>query len=273
MFFSRIKDYPIWLRLGLFVLTLLILWLPFLLIAYLLLGTKDANRYTIVTMGILFIIFLFLAPTWGNKIYNQPHIFRSYGLVNSRTQVIYLLKGLGIGFCFTSLLFTIESLFGWVSWQAPTMTWTRLIFEGSLTGLGVAFAEELFFRGWLLYELDRDFSPTISSVSDAIAFAVLHFIKPLGEILRTIVTFPALVLLGYILVVAKRTHKNLLGISIGIHGGLVWAYYIINVGGLVKYNQQVPVWVTGIDNNPIAGVMGLIFLSLLLFLIKKFNSK
>ena len=80
-------------------------------------------------------------------------------------------------------------------------------------------------------------------------------------------------LLGYILVVAKRTHKNLLGISIGIHGGLVWAYYIINVGGLVKYNQQVPVWVTGIDNNPIAGVMGLIFLSLLLFLIKKFNSK
>ena len=39
-------------------------------------------------VAILFIIFLFLAPTWGNKIYNQPHIFRSYGLVNSRTQIM-----------------------------------------------------------------------------------------------------------------------------------------------------------------------------------------
>ena len=106
---------------------------------------------------------------------------------------------------------------------------------------------------------------------NSIIFASLHFIKPLTEIIRTSVTFPALVLLGYILVVAKRSHKNLLGISIGLHGGLVWGYYLINVGQIVKYNDKLPSWITGIDNNPIAGIMGLIFLSALLYLIKSFS--
>lgn len=54
---------------------------------------------------------------------------------------------------------------------------------------------------------------------------------------------------------------NRLGISIGLHAGLVWGYYIVNVGQLIEYSNQVPVWVTGIDGNPIAGVMGLLFLS------------
>ena len=61
-----------------------------------------------------------------------------------------------------------------------------------------------------------------------------------------------------------------MGICIGLHGGLVWGYYIINVGEMVRYNDRVPVWVTGIDNNPIAGVMGLIFLSGLLLVIKDY---
>ena len=265
---SRIKNYSLWLRLGLFVLTLLTFWLPFFLLVHVLLGNDDPNLTTIVTMAILFIIFLILVPVWGKKIYGQDHVFRHYGLVNSRRQLIYLAQGIGIGFALTSSLFAIESLLGWVSWQSPSMSFGRLIFEGSLTGLGVAFAEELFFRGWLLSELERDFSDSTSSISNAIVFATLHFIKPLTEIIRTIVNFPALVLLGYILVVAKRTHKNLLGLSIGLHGGLVWAYYIINVGQMVEYNNKVPVWITGIDNNPIAGVMGLIFLSGLLFLTK-----
>ena len=54
---------------------------------------------------------------------------------------------------------------------------------------------------------------------------------------------------------------DLLGISIGIRAGLVWGYYIVNVGQLIEYTNQVPVWVKGINGNPIAGVMGLVFLS------------
>jgi uncharacterized protein len=51
--------------------------------------------------------------------------------------------------------------------------------------------------------------------------------------------------------------------SIGIHAGLVWAYYIFNIGQLLEYRDRVSPWITGIDNNPIAGAMGLLFLGIL----------
>ena len=131
--------------------------------------------------------------------------------------------------------------------------------------MGVGLAEELVFRGWLLDELERDYSPKVSLCADAVIFAILHFIKPLSEMIRTLPQFPGLVLLGLTLVWGKRSHKNNLGISIGLHGGLVWGYYIINVGKLVQYSDRVSPWITGVDSNPIAGLMGLFLLSILGF--------
>jgi hypothetical protein len=68
---------------------------------------------------------------------------------------------------------------------------------------------------------------------------------------------------------AKRSHFQHLGITIGIHGGLVWGYYILNVGQLVIYTGTVPPWITGIDGNPIAGLMGLFFLGILAVIMRK----
>jgi fructose-specific phosphotransferase system IIC component len=59
-----------------------------------------------------------------------------------------------------------------------------------------------------------------------------------------------------------------LGFPIGLHGGLVWGYYIINVGELVKYSGLVPDWVTGVNNNPLQGVMGVLLMSVLAFWIR-----
>jgi hypothetical protein len=69
--------------------------------------------------------------------------------------------------------------------------------------------------------------------------------------------------LGIALVLAKYKHKNYLGISIGLHAGLVWGYYIVAVGNLIKYSDNIPEWLIGIDRNPIAGLMGLLWLALL----------
>ena len=263
---NQIKNYPLWLRLGLFILTLLLLWLPFVVIVFLVFGTTDANLNTIVTMAILLVIFLGLIPFWGKKVYDKTSIFASYGLVNSSRNFLYLLKGLAIGFTFTWLLFTLEAILGWVTFQPASMSAPKLVLEGFLSALGIAFAEELFFRGWLLWEMEKDYPLFSAGLINAIIFALLHFIKPIEEIIRTSVTFPALMLLGYILVVAKRGHRNLLGISIGLHGGLVWGYYVINVGEIITYQNVVPQWITGVDQNPIAGIMGLMFLSALLYL-------
>ena len=269
MFLTKIKSYSAPARLSLFVLALLILWLPFAAPIYLFLGHKDPNLTTILTMGFLFIDFIILIIFWGKYVYNQQNLFKVYGLVNSRRNITYLIKGLIIAFTLTCLLFSVESAFGWLKFKIPSYSPFQLILEGLISALAISFGEELLFRGWLLDELDKDYNPQIVPLISSLAFAILHFIKPISEIIRTIVTFPALVLLGLNLVWAKRSHQNLLGICIGIHAGFIWAYYIFNVGEILQYTNKVPNWITGIDQNPIAGIMGLLFLSILSFLIKK----
>jgi uncharacterized protein len=41
----------------------------------------------------------------------------------------------------------------------------------------------------------------------------------------------------------------------------VWGYYLVHVGQLIEYKDKVPVWITGIDANPLAGLMGMVWLS------------
>jgi uncharacterized protein len=61
--------------------------------------------------------------------------------------------------------------------------------------------------------------------------------------------------------VRLTTHTGRLWLPIGFHAGLVWSYYLLKVGELVQLTNRVPEWVTGIDGNPLAGVMGLLFLT------------
>ena len=127
----------------------------------------------------------------------------------------------------------------------------------------VGFSEELLFRGWILNELDRSYSAVMALLINALLFSGLHYVKPVSEMIRTLPQFPALFILGTILVQARRLEKGQLGRSIGIHAGLIWGYYIVKVGGLVENSDQVSSWVTGIDGNPLAGLIGLTFLGIL----------
>ena len=118
--------------------------------------------------------------------------------------------------------------------------------------IAVGFVEELLFRGWLLNELDREYSPAVSLLVSSSIYALVHGIRP---------QLFALIIMGAILVWAKRATRGRLGLSIGVHAGLVWGYYLVNVGQLVEVSNQVPDWVTGIDRNPLAGVVGVLALS------------
>lgn len=265
---TKLAQYPAPARLGIFLVILSLLWLPVAAPIYLLLA-QDPNLVTILTMGLLFGAFLLLLRWWGKNVYEREHLLKRYGLVRSRQNGLDLLKGLGIGLLFTFSLFVVEGLLGWIKFQTPQTVLPKVILEGFVSALGIGFAEELVFRGWVLDELQRDYTLKASLWADAIIFAVLHFLKPLLEVIRTLPTFPALVLLGLTLVWAKRSSGGRLGLSIGLHAGLVWAYYILNVGQLVQYSNNVSPWITGVDNNPIAGVMGLLFLSVLALWMRK----
>lgn len=266
IYFPAIASYPTLIRVGLFLLTLLVLWFPIAAPIYF--WGSDTNLVTILTMGLLFVEFLVLLRFWGRLVYQQTNLLKSYGLSVSKRNALELLQGLDIGLLLTLTLFFVEGKLGWLVWQSSDQ-FPRVVLEGLISALVVGFAEELVFRGWLLDELERDYSPKISLWVSSWLYALLHFIKPLPEVIRTFPQFPALLLLGLTFVWAKRGSRGRLGLPIGLHAGLIWGYYIINVGQLVRYSDRVPPWITGIDGNPLAGLMGLMFLGAIAYLFWK----
>lgn len=257
----NLAQRPAPIRLGCFILALLLLWLPIAAPIYLL--VSDPNLVSIVTMVVLYVEFIFLLRLWGHKVYQQPRILKLYGLEFTQRNGAELLCGLVLGTINIFILFGLQNFLGWLVWQPSKIFLPQLILEGLIVGLGIGFAEELLFRGWLLDELQRDYSQRLALWIDALTFAALHFIKPLAAIIHTLPQFPALVLLGLTQVWGKRWRGGSLGLPIGLHAGLVWGYYIINVGGLIQYSSQVPDWVTGVNNNPLQGLMGVVFMSIL----------
>jgi membrane protease YdiL (CAAX protease family) len=268
---AQIAQNPAPLRLGCFILVLSLLWLPLAVPIYLL--VSDTNLESILTLVILYVEFIFLLKLWGIQVYQQPKILTNYGLEFSRLNGVNFVQGLAIGLISILIVFSLQGLLGWLVWQQPKVFLLKIILEGLLVGFGVGFAEELLFRGWLLDELKRDYGLSLATWIDAILFAVAHFIKPLEAIIHTLPQFPSLVLLGLTQVWGKGSCRGRLGLPIGLHGGLVWGYYIINVGGLTKYSGIVPDWVTGVNNNPLQGIMGVMFMGGLAWWMRGRNAK
>lgn len=256
-------------------LLVLLCWLPLAGPLYWWMG--DRNFIALITMPLLYGEFILLAQLWGRFVYSQPDIFRCYGLAWSQQMGLDLLAGMALGLTSVLLLFGLQGCLGWLNWQSAVgMPLWRVIPEGCLMGLAIGLLEELLFRGWLLDELERDYRPMVALWVNALVYALAHFIKPLSVMVQLWPIFPSLFVLGCALVWAKRAHepmmkgltfrnrqmyRGLLGLPIGLHAGLVWGYYIINVGQLVRYTHVAPTWLTGIDNNPLGGVMGLFALS------------
>jgi membrane protease YdiL (CAAX protease family) len=260
---TKISQWAFPLRAGLFLSLLVGTWLPIALPIYFLFNRRDPNAVTLATMSLLFVNFLVLLPIWGRRVYGQREVWHSYGLRSPILFLSQIIQGWGIGFLFILCFLGINLGLGWATWQIPKPNFPGIFFDGIVLGIGVAFAEELFFRGWLLNELERDYSPILSLGLNATIFALLHFLKPLAEVLRTFPQFPALILLGLALVWARRASDRSLGVAIGLHGGLVGSYYWLNVGQLMRNLDTVPPWLTGIDRNPLAGLVGVILLSIL----------
>lgn len=274
MNFDRLNSYQAPIRIILFLLTLLGLWLPIAAPMYLIWGEPVGVALTIL----LYCEFLGLIWWWGRKIAKYAHPFRYYGLIFTLKNGRDFLFGLGLGSATLCLFMALQVSLGWLTlqnfnWLAPLpakllpaiaiyfVDWQGAIVSGLLTSIGVGFAEELLFRGWILSELERDYSPKTALIAASLVFAILHFIKPLDVILATWSQFVGLVILSVALVLARRRCDGRLGVAIGLHGGLVWCYYIVNTTHLLKPTGAVPEWITGLNGNPLAGLMGIIFLS------------
>jgi hypothetical protein len=257
-------------RILIFVVILLGLWLPIAIPVYTF--VDDPNRVSIMTMLALYGEFMGLTLLWGRWVDQHPNQLSHYGLQWTAQNGQELLYGAGLALAWLGGLFGLEGWLGWLSWQPLTSSSLQISLEGAVIGLGIGFAEELLFRGWLLDELQRSYGLRNSLLSSSLIYAGLHFIKPADEIARSWPEFPGLLMLGFLMVWAKRATKERLGLPIGLHTGLVWGYYLINVGQLVRYRATIPDWVVGIDHNPLAGLAGLIALTGLAIVIQSKKS-
>ena len=270
-----IRKQAAWWRIFIFLGLLAIAWVPLALPIYLLGALSGrSGAADISALVLLYAGFLLGLPRWGQRIHRWPRPLQHCGLIFQPQIGRNLCLALAIGAMGVFLLFGVETLLGWATPTVPSPRLGQFVIEGLLVALAVAFAEGMLFRGWVLAELEKDYRPRTALMMNALFFAGTHFIKPWSEILRTFPQFLGLVVLGLALVWARRTPtsypsrgeertRSCLGYSIGLHAGLIWGYYIVNVGGLSDTTGRAPEWITGIDSNPLAGLLGVVLLSLI----------
>jgi len=256
---ARLARLPAIARIVVVAIALVLVWLPFALPIYR--WIDDPNWVSIVSMLVLYAEFTLLVWFWGRRVQGERRPFRRYGAVWSGQNAIEFARGLGLGWAIVVFVFSLETLLGWVTWpglaDAGFARLSGLLLEGGAIAIAVGCAEEFLFRGWMWDELHRDYRSAIALPLNAGIFAMLHYIRPIERILATLPQFFGLFVLGLLLGWMKQIGRDRLGGAIGLHGGLVWAYYLVSAGELVRYTGAVPEWLTGIGGNPLAGLLGL----------------
>jgi membrane protease YdiL (CAAX protease family) len=223
----------------------------------------------LIPTALLYLVFLALLPQWQRRVHGLRHPWQAVGFTGGRRLGWGFGVGLGIGVLSIVALGMIQLGLGWAVPNAEAIAqepWMAIVWSGALTAVAVGWSEEVLFRGWLLGELERGLSPRVALVANSLIFAVAHFIKPLAVMVQMLPQFLGLFLLGLTLgwarrvVLAPAPPTTSLGLAVGLHSGLVWMYYVLNVGHLLQTTDRVPAWVTGLDGNPLAGILGITLL-------------
>lgn len=251
------------LRILVFLFVLVLLWLPFALPLYGLAASGMMPLGGAIATGLLYVGFLILWPFWARKVHHLKRPWPPLGWLRQPEVIVDWLLAISLGLGGIAALVGIEFVLGWATPLPVPPHFFRIVLEGGLVALAVGLAEETLFRGWFLFELEQGLTSAQALWGTALVFAVAHFIKPLPDILATLPQFLGLFLLGVTLVWARRTPshaspvRTALGYPMGLHSGLVWGYYLVSVGQVAKLTHIVPAWVTGLQGNPLAGLLGL----------------
>ena len=148
--------------------------------------------------------------------------------------------------------------------------WLGLLDMGELANalallLGVGFAEELLFRGWLWGELERLGGSQRAIGLQAAVFALVHPWYRLPGV-EAIALLIGMVLLGLALALQRRADGGALWGAVGLHGGLVGGWFALQAG-LLQLSAATPAWLIGAGSptpNPISGLLAWLGLGALL---------
>ena len=259
-----------------------IIFLPFLYILgwvlatpTILLGTNKENLSLIGTI-FTFLIFVLSLPKWFEIRWGLNNTWSLLGVnkINrNKNLIFYFLKGFLLSTILISLILILLIGTQWGIWIGKISP--SIIINAIFLIIGIGFAEELIFRGWLLEELKNQFGLKKAIIIESLIFSIVHigFDLPFWQMMSILT---GLFLLGILLSLIRLNDNNSLWGCIGLHGGLVGLWFITN-NGLLFISKNSPIWLVGpgsINTNPLGGLLGICLMIIFCFLyFLKFKKK
>ena len=221
------------------------------------------NNLSIIGTLISFILFLAVLPSWGSIRWKTNNLWLSIGLaVNNKFTALRIFF---TGFIFSVFLICILCIFyficGWID-RLDYIKFTELL-NAILLIVGIVFAEEIVFRGWLMEEMALLFGVRRGIILQSTIFSLAHFRSDIG-LLALIPFLTGLFLFGLVLNLRRTIDRGSLWGCIGLHGGLVGIWYLFD-SGMVIFSIDTPYFVLGPSRNMVNPVGSVIGITILLF--------
>ena len=259
---------PVWLPTVLFIPLLYALgWLAAVPLTLLGLPT---DQLSLTGTVLSFVLFLLVMPRWAALRWSEPRPWAALGIRGAKPQeqpapAAALLKGLLIAAGLLMVITSVVLIEGSGDWRGEVDA-TQLT-NAVLLCLGVGFAEELIFRSWLWTELQEMIGSRRAAWAQAGIFSLVHtrFNLGLGAMGGLLI---GLFLLGMVLARQRQSDRGSLWGCIGLHGGLVAGWFLLQ-NGLLQLSPNAPPWLVGPGGhspNPLGGLIGILSLLILLLI-------
>jgi len=259
---------PVWLPTVLFIPLLYALgWLAAVPLTLLGLPT---DQLSLTGTVLSFVLFLLVMPRWAALRWSEPRPWAALGIRGAKPQKqpappAALLKGLLIAAGLLMVITSVVLIDGSGNWRGEVDA-TQLT-NAVLLCLGVGFAEELIFRSWLWTELQEMIGSRRAAWAQAGIFSLVHtrFNLGLGAMGGLLI---GLFLLGMVLARQRQSDRGSLWGCIGLHGGLVAGWFLLQ-NGLLQLSPNAPPWLVGPGGhspNPLGGLIGILSLLILLLI-------
>jgi len=234
----------------------------------------SSNKLSIIGTIITFILFLSVLPSWGSIRWKTSNLWVSIGLdfKNKFTALKEFLSGFIFSIFLIFILFMVFFLGGWID-RVGNIQFTELL-NAILLIVGIVFAEEIVFRGWLMEEMVLLFGLKKGMILQSAIFSLAHYRSDIG-LLALIPFLSGLFLFGIVLTLRRNTDRGSLWGCIGLHGGLVSIWYLVD-SGMVSFSIDTPYFLIGPSKNmvnPIGSVIGIIILLITIFFQRRLFSR
>lgn len=244
-----------WLKIVTFLGVWAVIWLPIAAIVSRSINWRPGHRLTPRQKLILLSSLYFLSPivlTWKIRVENVSWV--SLGLTLDPPIFGSILLGLTFSVVGLIIIYLVQLSLNLVNWhQENIQQLFSLLLPILILSFLITTVEETIFRGYVFTTLRQDYSLWWAATISSIIFASLHLV---WETKETLPQIPGLWLMGMILVGARIIDRDSIGLALGLHTGWIWGAICVDSASLITYQQQNS-WLTGINQQPLAGMIGI----------------